>query len=112
MNDNRFAMMCVNRSGPTSRSVHGNEAVQTGSQGTRVAPTQRYAHVGARGAAGRGGANTGSQPTDDLELGQESWRGCAGVAPQAARTTGWVAQRAEEGIGQGVGRRRCGPRLF
>src|SRR6266436_3612885 len=111
MNDNRFAMMRVNRSGTTSRSEHVNEAVQTGSQGDGASPTQRHAHVGARGCTGRGGASTGSQPADDLELGHEAWRGGAGVATQAARATGWVAQRAEEGVGQGVGRRRCGQRL-
>src|SRR6266481_765623 len=111
MGDNRFAMMRVNRSGPTSRSVHGNEAVQTGSQGDGASPTQRHAHVGARRVPGGGGANAGRQPADDFELGQQAGRGCAGVAAQAARTPEWFEQRAEASIGQGIGGGRRGQRL-
>src|SRR2546428_1855260 len=111
MNDNRFAMIRVNRSEPTSRSVYGNEAVQTGSQGARVAPTQRYAHVDARRVAGGGCANAGRQPADDFELGQQAGRGSAGVATQSTRTPRWVECRAKASIGQGVGRWRGSQRL-
>src|SRR5271169_6763923 len=111
MSDNRFAMMYVNRCGPTSRSVHGNEAVQTGSQGARVAPTQRYAHADARRVAGRGGSNAWRQPADNVELGQQAGRGSAGVATQPARTSRRVECRAEASLGQGVGRWRGSQRL-
>src|SRR5277367_6685905 len=107
MVDNRLAMMRVNRSGKTSRSEHGNEAVPTRSERTRAAPAQGYAHVDARGGASRGGANAGSQSADNIELGQKAGRGSAGVAAQAVGTAQRPGHGAEEATGQSV-TGRCG----
>lgn len=103
--------MRVNRSGTTSRGGHGNEAVPTRLQGTGTAPAQGNAHAGARGVAGRSGANAGSQPADDINLGQEAGRGPAGVAAQATGTPRWFGCGAKEAVGQGVAG-GCGGKRF
>jgi len=103
--------MRVNRSGMTSRGGHGNEAVPTGLQGTGTAPAQRDAHAGAGRGPGRGGAHAGSQPADDLKLGQK-----LAEDPQAWRRKPlgppwWFECRAEEAGGQIVAGGRGGQRL-
>src|SRR5450432_1224240 len=111
MNDNRFAMMRVNRSGKTSRSGHGNEAVPKRLQGTGTAPAQGHAHAGARRGTGRGVASLGSESTDHVKLGPEIGRGSPGMAAQAAGTPRWFGGGAEEAVGQGLAGRRGGQRL-
>src|SRR5579859_885821 len=111
MNDNRFAMMRVNRSGTTSRSGHGNEAVPTRLQGTRIAAAQRDAHVGARCGPGRGSAHAGSQPADGIELGQEAGRGSTSVAAQAVGTPRGFGRGAEKAAWQSLAGRGGGQRV-
>src|SRR5437763_11199763 len=101
MVDNRFAIMRVNRSGQTSRGVHGNEAIPTRSQGTRTTPAQRDAHAGTRCGTGGSGAHAGSQSADNINLGQEVGRGPASMAAQTAGTPRWFRRGAEETTGQG-----------
>ena len=103
--------MRVNRSGMTSRGGYGNEAVPTGLQRTGTAPAQGDAHAGARRGASRSGAHAGSQPADDLNLGQEAGRGPAGMATQAAGASGRFGCRAEEAVGQSPAGRCGGQRL-
>ncbi len=103
--------MSVNRSGKTSRSGHGNEAVPARFQGTGIAPAQRDAHAGARHGTGRSGARVGGQPADHIELGQEAGRRPTSVATQAAGTPGWLGRGAEEAAGQSLAGRRGGQRL-
>jgi len=95
-------MMRVSRSGKTSRSGHGNEAVPTRFQGTGIAPTQRDAHAGARRGAGRSVANAGSQSADHIKLGQAAGRGPASMAAQTAGAPRWFGCGAEETVGQGL----------
>src|SRR5882672_1255082 len=111
MTDNRFAMMRVSRSGTTSRSGHGDQAVPTRSAGTGVAAAQRYAHVGAGCGAGRSSARAGCHPTDDIELGQEAGRGSTSVATQAVGTPRWLGRGAEEAAGQSLAGGGGGQRL-
>jgi len=94
--------MSVNRSGTTSRSGHGDEAVPTRFQVTGIAPAQRDADACAWHSASRGGTHIGGQPTDDVELGQEVSHGSTGVATQTVGTPQWLGCRAEEAPGQSV----------
>src|SRR5271169_4194313 len=111
MNDNRFAMMRVNRSGTTSRSGHGDEAVPTRSEGTGTTPAQGYADAGARRGASRSGACAGSQSANDLKLGEEVGQGSPSMAAQTVGTPQWLGRRAEETVGQSLAGRRGGQRL-
>src|SRR6266542_1750685 len=87
MDDNRFAMMCVNRSGPTSRNAHGNEAVQTRSQaiGSTASAWDAPARTW-RGASGRS-AQLRGHAADGFDLGTHAGRESAGLAAAVAGTT-------------------------
>ncbi len=102
MDDNRFAMMRVNRSGKTSRSGHGNEAVPTGHQGTRATPAQGHADAGARRGTSRSGAYAGSQSADHIKLGQEAGRGPASVAAQAVGRPGGLDAAQKKQLGKAL----------
>src|SRR2546428_3565816 len=108
MSDNRFAMMCVNRSGQTSRCTDGYETVPTGFQGTGSTAATRYAPAGARGGASRSSALVRDQSPDRVALGTDGGRRAAGAA---AATVGSARGDECSPAGQAqqyVGRRSSG----
>src|SRR5882672_7004876 len=106
MDDNRFAMMSVNRSGDTSRSVHGDTAIQARSEGAGVTAAQGYADAQAWGLAGRSGARVRGHAANGFELGAHAGRGCASLASQAARAPSSTRGRGLEEAVEGAARRR------
>src|SRR6266568_7161471 len=95
MSDNRFAMMCVNRSGQTSRRTNGYETVQTGPQETGRSAAAWYAHAGARCGASGGGARLRGKSPDGVALGADGGRRPPGLAtPAVGAPRGYERSRA------------------
>src|SRR5713101_406527 len=106
MPDNRFAMMGVNRSGDTSRSGHGDTAVQAGFEEAGITSTQGHANVGAWRDASRGGASMRSHAADGDDLGANASRGSARVATQTARASSGAGRAGSKAAVEAPTRRR------
>ncbi len=105
MHDNRLPMMRVNRSVATSRAAHGDETVQTRSEGTGSTAPPRDANAGAWSDASGGSARVRGQSADRLCLGMHAGGGSVRLAAPAAgpswRDDRGRAGEAEQAVGRG-----------
>src|SRR5437870_8596583 len=111
MGDNRFAIMCVNRSGQTSRRTNGYETVQARLQETGRTASARDADVGTRSSASGSCTFVRGQSANGIALGADGGRRPPSMATATVRAARSDEHSRANQAQQDVGSWRVGQRL-